>query len=80
MVILMARTPDKSSWKYSGIMRRDFRHIHGEPEELPHKKKAVKHDHAHCEHHYVETLRNDRFVRTKCTLCGKRDTRYLWNW
>jgi hypothetical protein len=39
-------------WKQRSLDRRDFRHIHGEPEEMPHKKKRPKINKAHCLHEF----------------------------
>lgn len=43
-----------SDWKQSSLDRRDFRHTHAGPEELPYKKKRPKINKAHCQHEFTD--------------------------
>ena len=38
----MRISQDTDSWKAGGILRRDFRHTHGEPEVERHRRKKAK--------------------------------------
>lgn len=73
-----------SDWNESSRIRRDFRHIHGGPEEMPHRKKAKHYDRSKCEHvwseWYKRELKSDRWWFTHatryCTKCRKHDYDY----
>jgi hypothetical protein len=43
-----------SDWKQDSIDRRDFRHVHGDPEVPKWRKKSKKVNRAHCEHTFTE--------------------------
>jgi hypothetical protein len=75
-----------SDWNESSRIRRDFRHTHGGPEEMPHRKKAKHYDRSKCEHEFNEwfvahTFRSDVFwyehKRRYCTKCHKREHSFL---
>src|SRR5688572_26035319 len=85
----MKISEDKDSWKAGGILRRDFRHTHDEPEEIPHKKKGNHKANKWCrkkvgqEHDYSQTQINQyrkmRSIYKICSRCGKRDDKsYRW--
>lgn len=70
---------DKSSWRSSGIIKRDFRHDHSEGQARPQKKKGnrrkwckgvvgQKHDYQKFDKHMFGDF---RMYISKCSRCGR---------
>jgi hypothetical protein len=79
----MRISQDKDSWRAGGILRRDFRHTHGEPE-VPQYKGKPKNGKRWCRgkvgrEHQPMWTEWDRwnFRHEVCAACGKRLT-YQW--
>lgn len=58
----MRISQDRHSWKAGGILRRDFRAAHGEPEVPPYRAKRIKHSTAQCRRSTSGVHEPERFV------------------
>lgn len=79
---------DKDSWRASGILRRDFRHTHGEPEVPRHRRHRSRNSRKWCRRKVgrahgplVHVTRNGgRSAVDVCSTCGKQVNWYWYGW
>jgi len=68
-----------SEWKYRGILRRDFRHIHHEEREFFPKMGRRRRRYKHHVHEYGPWTNGSYWKSRRCNHCRRKETEYNWS-
>lgn len=69
-----------SEWKYRGVLRRDFRHIHHEDREFfPKASKNKRKRYRRHAHRYSDWTNGTYWKSRRCLVCSRKETEYVWS-